>query len=241
MQKLNEEKENCMEIEKLDTRTLNNGTSMPIGKNFFRAKLKDREQWIEGFYCRINETTYCTTDDYQKEPVKVQHLIATERSTDWGMPNQIAFYEIDPATLCQYTGISKKYKKIWENDIISHRGIYAPIRYGEYQSSFDSTKTAHIGFFVDWEDTSKPLNRKDLGYWLKSTDATIVGNPCYYDFEIYSEASTTGGRRKTQNYENRAVHFYRCAGILRSMLYALRDHVIILSTNLQYFGDFVII
>lgn len=27
-----------MEIEKLDTRTLNNGTSMPIGKNFFRAK-----------------------------------------------------------------------------------------------------------------------------------------------------------------------------------------------------------
>ena len=46
-----------MEIEKLDTRTLNNGTSMPIGKNFFRAKLKDRKQWIEGFYCRINETT----------------------------------------------------------------------------------------------------------------------------------------------------------------------------------------
>ena len=88
-----------MEIEKLDTRTLNNGTSMPIGKNFFRAKLKDRKQWIEGFYCRINETTYCTTDDYQKEPVKVQHLIATERSTDWGMPNQIAFNEIDPATL----------------------------------------------------------------------------------------------------------------------------------------------
>lgn len=100
-----------MEIEKLDTRTLNNGTSMPIGKNFFRAKLKDRKQWIEGFYCRINETTYCTTDDYQKEPVKVQHLIATERSTDWGMPNQIAFYEIDPGTLCQYTGISKKDKK----------------------------------------------------------------------------------------------------------------------------------
>ena len=100
-----------MEIEKLDTRTLNNGTSMPIGKNFFRAKLKDRKQWIEGFYCRINETTYCTTDDYQKEPVKVQHLIATERSTDWGMPNQIAFYEIDPATLCQYPGIRKKKKK----------------------------------------------------------------------------------------------------------------------------------
>lgn len=49
-----------MEIEKLDTRTLNNGTSMPIGKNFFRAKLKDRKQWIEGFYCRINETTYWT-------------------------------------------------------------------------------------------------------------------------------------------------------------------------------------
>lgn len=127
-----------MEIEKLDTRTLNNGTSMPIGKNFFRAKLKDRKQWIEGFYCRINETTYCTTDDYQKEPVKVQHLIATERSTDWGMPNQIAFYEIDPATLCQYTGISKKNKKIWENDIICHHGIYAPIRYPTRRIAYPS-------------------------------------------------------------------------------------------------------
>ena len=72
-------------------------------------------------------------------------------------------------------------------------------------------------------------------YWF------IYSNPCYYDFEIYSEASTTGGRRKTQNYENRAVHFYRCAGILRSMLYALCDHVKILSTNLQYLEGFAII
>ncbi len=49
------------------------------------------------------------------------------------------------------------------------------------------------------------------------------------------------GRRKTQNYENRAVHFYRCAGILRSMLYALCDYVKILSTNLQYLEGFAII
>ena len=111
MQKLNEEKEKCMEIEKLDTRTLNNGTSMPIGKNFFRANLKDRKQWIEGFYCRINETTYCTTDDYQKEPVKVQHLIATERSTDWGMPNQIAFTKLIRLHYANIPALAKKIKK----------------------------------------------------------------------------------------------------------------------------------
>lgn len=69
----------------------------------------------------------------------------------------------------------------------------------------------------------------------------IFCNPCYYDFEIYFEASTTGGRRETQNYENRSVHFHRCAGILRSMLYALCDHVKILSTNLQYLEGFAII
>ncbi len=84
-------------------------------------------------------------------------------------------YMIDPDTICQYTGLTdKKGRKIWENDIIKyHYGdYYAPVKFGEYQSCFDSTTTCHVGFYVDWDE--KKDFRKDLGYWIKMVDAEVV-------------------------------------------------------------------
>lgn len=52
----------------------------------------------------------------------------------------------------------------------------APIRYGSYQSCFDSTKTEHVGFYVDWSVTDKKYMRKDLGYWINMVDVKIVGS-----------------------------------------------------------------
>lgn len=86
-------------------------------------------------------------------------------------------YMIDPDTICQYTGLTdKKGRKVWENDIIKyHYGdYYAPVKFGEYQSCFDSTTTCHVGFYVDWD--GKRDFRKDLGYWIKMVDAEVVGN-----------------------------------------------------------------
>ena len=64
----------------------------------------------------------------------------------------------------------------WENDIVKyHFGEeYAPIKYGVYQSCFDSTKTGHCGFYVDWPENAN--KRKDLGYWINMVDAEIAGN-----------------------------------------------------------------
>lgn len=91
----------------------------------FRAKLKDwktnpeHNRWVEGFYCRRQETTYCIEEDYKMFPVKTLHYIVQDRMTDLGLPNTFAFIEIDPDTLCQYVNFKDDDgNKIWENDIV---------------------------------------------------------------------------------------------------------------------------
>ena len=146
-------------------------------KILFKAKWKDSSEWVEGYYYKMSETTYCFKEDYERKPVPEHHYILQERMTDWGLPNQVVQIEIDPETLCQFTGLFDRYgNKIWENDIIKyHFGeIYAPIKYGCYQNCFDSQKAEHIGFYVDWSD-DKCL-RKDLGYWIDMVDAIPAGN-----------------------------------------------------------------
>lgn len=91
----------------------------------FKAKLKDwktnpsHNRWIEGFYCCKQQTTYCFKEDYEMHPVKTLHYIIKECTTDWGLPNEFRFIEIDPDTLCESIGWKDNHKnKIFENDIV---------------------------------------------------------------------------------------------------------------------------
>ena len=124
----------------------------------YSAKRMDNGEWIGGYLYGIWERRYIL----------------------WGMTNDVPdMVEVDPSTICQCTGFrDKNGKLIWENDIIKYHfgNVYAPIKYGEYQSCFDSTSTGHIGFYVDWTGTTKENMRKDLGYWINMVEADVAGN-----------------------------------------------------------------
>lgn len=92
----------------------------------FKAKRLDNGEWVEGYYLNI---------------AKINHFICTGKiKLDGALKGIIApeMYEIDPDTLCQYTGITDKSgQKIWENDVLRGHG-----------NEKDLSKAVFGGFYV---------------------------------------------------------------------------------------------
>ena len=120
----------------------------------FKAKRTANGEWVEGYlmdeeYINVpfNDDSVCGRFD---EPI-----------------------EIDPSTICQYTGLTDKNgKKIWENDIVkSKHGYIGIIRYGQYDVTY-------YGFYTEWINGDEAL-RTDLLYWLPQIRSigNIFDNP----------------------------------------------------------------
>lgn len=135
----------------------------------YRAKRIDNGVWVEGYLIHAKKDYYICENPYE---CMNEYSSLNGQSYGFG-----GFKLVDPSTICQCTGLMEKNgNPIFENDIVKyHFGEkYARIKYGVYQSCFDSTKTGHCGFYVDWPDSEN--KRKDLGYWINMVDAEIVGN-----------------------------------------------------------------
>ena len=115
----------------------------------FKAKWIDNGKWVEGYYVK------------KYDLLSKRHLILyVDNYARW------VFVEIDPETLCEFTGrCDENGNKIWENDIIQYGAVAAVVKFGEYGNG-------NLGFYVDFSEETN--YRKDFSYWAKKV--VVVGN-----------------------------------------------------------------
>lgn len=115
----------------------------------FKAKRKDNGEWIEG--------------GYFSEPYTDKKYIICWNSFGFGFNE---FIEVDPDTLCQFTGLTDKNgKRIWENDICD---------------TFENDSKEMLRNVVKFEDGCFKVFKKHylsmhLDYYEES-DLKVVGN-----------------------------------------------------------------
>lgn len=134
----------------------------------FKAKRLDNGEWVEGYYFK-------SFDAYSE---KEQHWIIKTHCYFFGQYEGFSEpCEIDPSTLCQFTGLTDKDgNKIWENDIVDVSGCWwASTDITRHLVEWNETLTGFSPFFVDYNS--------DCCIYYYSEDSKVIGNK-FDNFEL---------------------------------------------------------
>lgn len=123
---------------------------MKIGNIKFKAKRLDGKGWVYGYFYEENDNTYII-ENRQKESKLNRNLT----------------YQVDPSTVCQFTGLKDcEGKEIWEGDILE----------GESKSEVVYTKGTFTISFIGY---NKRVFSYPLCYYIKedgTVDGKVIGN-----------------------------------------------------------------
>ena len=129
----------------------------------FRAKRKNwrelpkEEWWVEG--------SYHHQTDYYGDPCDKHYIID---GTETDMEGYGGHYEIDPETLCQYTGLKDKNgNRIWENDVVKDDNKLLLGAVIWFQNGYD-----YVGWFLDEVSLIEPMMMSEQ-MW---NDCEVLGN-----------------------------------------------------------------
>lgn len=122
---------------------------MKIENIKFKAKRLDNGEWCEGYFYEENGNTYII-ENRQKE----------------SMLNRNVTYEVDPSTVCQFTGLKDcKGNELYEHDVIkNYPFIPSEIVWSEELSGYYLTHA------------NGKIYEKPLGYYLSLGKFILIGN-----------------------------------------------------------------
>ena len=147
----------------------------------FRGKQIDNGEWIEGIPIK-----YQSFPDWwnSKEPSKLLILSSLHDGEDVGIDAE-NYYEVDPYTVCQYTGLTDKNGvKIFEGDIVRMHYF------------FENYHPVTLGAFEDESEIICKLSVTPLGVYFES--ANMTGYLCDYLEDPEEELEVIGNAHDNQ-------------------------------------------
>lgn len=119
-------------------------------------------QWVQGSYWKLNKTTYCVKEDYERDPDNTEHYIVFDQMTDWGLPNRHLKADVIPETVGQYTGKIISNGRVFEDDICENID-------GVFLVCWDKEKSAFVMRLLEYPYETMYLEEM----W---DDSKIIGN-----------------------------------------------------------------